>query len=156
MARIRSYLAQLTEGLPEQVAETSQFSRTHDTGLKIAGVGVDRKGERSTAWVETRTYGDVLVPLFEEHAEASGFLTDVTGDIEQPSKWRQGHVHEQLSPGALFRWTGTVRVFDASHMADSVRRLEGLVAAIAKLQPSAQRTKATGRTTPSSKSPMGR
>jgi hypothetical protein len=151
VARVRSYLAQLTEGLPDRVSEANEERSTHDTGLKLSGAGVARAASRSTRWEETRTYGDLLLPLFEEHAETLGFLTDVTGEIERAADWHAGIIHRRLEPGTLFRWTGPVRLFDATHMADSIHRFEHIVEAVTKLQPGghqASRGRGTsGRTT---------
>jgi hypothetical protein len=149
VSRLRSYLAQLTEGLPERVSEATERGRTHDIGMKVSDLGYQRAGIRTTRWEESRTYGDLLVPLFEEHAEAAGFLTDLTGDIEQAADWHSGQVHARLELGQLFRWAGLVRLFDAEHMADSVKRFEEMAKGVGKLQPggSSQQRKPSGRTT---------
>ncbi len=60
VGRVRSYLAQLTEGLPERVSEASDEGSTTDTGLKVSGLGVDRAAIRATRSEDTRTYGDLL------------------------------------------------------------------------------------------------
>lgn len=145
VGRIRSYLAQLTEGVPDHISEAAEQGSTHDAGLKVSGVGLGRAAARSTRWEETRTYGDLLVPLFEEHAESAGFLTDVTGDIEQVDGWQSGAVHHLFEPGKLFRWTGLVRLFDSTHMADSVRRFEEMSEAVVKLQSGQQPRRANER-----------
>lgn len=147
VGRIRSYLAQLTEGLPDRVSEASEEQSTHDMGLKLPGVGLERAASRSTRWEETRTYGDLLVPMFEEHAEGAGFLVDVTGQVETPDHWRRGEIHGLFEPGMILRWTGLVRLFDAAYMADSVGRFEQVTDAVSKLQPGRQQSSG-GRATP--------
>ena len=156
VGRVRSYLAQLTEGLPERVSEASEEGSTTDTGLKVSGLGVDRAAIRATRSEETRTYGDLLVTLFEEHAESAGFLADLTGEVERADDWHNGIVHQRLEPGTLFRWTGLTRLFDAAHMAESVRRFENIVDAVTKLHSGPQSVGGkSGRTTQPPTKPTG-
>src|SRR6266516_2924614 len=76
--RVRSYLAQLEQGLPERVQRVEEQTRRWALGAQFI-VGRAEAGKQSSAREQQdRTLSDLHFAIFEDVAEQVGFLTDVS------------------------------------------------------------------------------
>mgnify|MGYP001251288830 CR=1 FL=1 len=112
--RVRSLLAQLYKGVPEEEENLYQRSRKLTASIsKVFGVGGEIGGVFQEQ--EKRSLNDLHVTMLEEYAEAMGVLMDVSEVAAMPKNWKRGKLHSKLSEGALIRLESDVRVIDAAN-----------------------------------------
>lgn len=121
--RVRSLLAQLHEGAPEQVSVSEEKHRKWSAAL---GSALGLTGERSTSRgeVATRTLADLHFALFEDAAEQTGFLRDISDYASRAKNWNRSKLHRGLTEGDIIRATAPTRVVDPRHVAEQFRRLD--------------------------------
>jgi hypothetical protein len=113
--RVRSYLAQLEQGLPERVQRVEEKMRQWSVG---AGVMVGRAGtgrQSSSREQQDRTLSDLHFAIFEDVAEQVGFLTDVSDKVTTLEDWTTGRLHTSLQEGHAIRVTAPTRLTDGEH-----------------------------------------
>ncbi|WP_143544454.1 MULTISPECIES: DUF6414 family protein [unclassified Rhodococcus (in: high G+C Gram-positive bacteria)] len=119
--RVRSLLAQLYEGVPEQVKQSEESHKKWMVGLRGLGT-VLRESDSSAAAEETRALSDLHFAMFEEAAEATGFLTDVTDIASDPKRWKRSKLHRVLHEGDLVRFSAPTRIIDPRHITSTLQR----------------------------------
>jgi hypothetical protein len=114
--KVRSLLAQLADGVPEQRSLTDKTHATSGIGLK-AIVSHDRDwGSEDTV---QRSLADAVFPALEELLEAEGFLTDLSAELQSEAYWTSRSFRNQIGPGSFIRITAPAHLFDARFVARS-------------------------------------
>lgn len=115
--RVRSLLAQMSDGLPDEKATSKSRSFTLRAGLKLNGI---ERGQGSTS-SETLSLADLHVSLLEEAATALGMLPDLSERASKEKFWLRGKVRKSLEPGTLLRVTAPALIVDPSSIMNSLR-----------------------------------
>jgi len=79
--RVRSYLAQMEQGLPERVQQAEEGMRRWAAGVNLMALRAEAGGQSTGREQTERTLSDLHFAIFEEVAEAVGFLTDVSDQV---------------------------------------------------------------------------
>jgi hypothetical protein len=144
IARVRSLLAQMSEGVPEQLVAAMTRARDRRGGLNLPPVSFELKGGSEDRREETRSMSDMLFVLFEEAAESLGWLQDISDTAADPISWSSGELPSSLPPSAMIRVTGPTRLVDATHFSATLERFSSIMQMVMSLQP---QQGASGRTT---------
>jgi hypothetical protein len=113
LGRVRSLLSQLHQGVPDKIEEVNERLSRWDAGIKALGV-IDRAKQEIERSAETRTLGDLHFSMFEEAAEAAGFLLDVTEEASVASNWANGTIGRLAEDYKVLRVTCSTRILDAT------------------------------------------
>ncbi|GGS71766.1 DUF6414 family protein [Streptomyces griseoviridis] len=113
--RVRTLLAQLSSGLPEE----RRSERTQRWNASLAGIDGPRNEEGANEQ-EVRSLADLHVAMLEEVAEYSQMILDVSEVSARSKNWHRGRIHKALRPSSLIRVTGpTAIVYPASFAASA-------------------------------------
>ncbi|MGQ4360939.1 DUF6414 family protein [Streptomyces sp. SAS_272] len=113
--RVRTLLAQLSSGLPEE----RRSERTQRWNASLVGMD-GPKHEEGASEQEVRSLADLHVAMLEEVAEYSQMILDVSEVSARSKNWHRGRIHKALRPGSLIRVTGpAVIVYPASFAASA-------------------------------------
>jgi hypothetical protein len=123
IARVRSFLAQMSEGVPEQLVSAISSSHGRQGGLRLPPISFELTGGDQQRIEETRSLNDILFVLFEEAAESLGWLTDITDIASAPTSWTSGELQRLLPPSTIIRVTGGTRLIDATHVRTTLERV---------------------------------
>lgn len=119
--RVRSLLAQLYEGVPEQVKKSEEKHSKWQVGLRGLATALRESGSSSEG-EETRALSDLHFAMFEEAAEVTGFLRDITEETLDPRNWKRSRLHNMLVEGDLIRYTAPTRIIDPRHIAKTLEQ----------------------------------
>lgn len=115
--RVRSLLAQMSEGLPDEKATSTARSSRLRIGTKLAGFEGGRDGSQS----ETLELADLHVSMMEEAATSLGLLSDASERVQKEKFWLRGKVRAQLQPGMLLRVTAPTQLIDPNSLMSTLR-----------------------------------
>lgn len=140
--RVRSYLAQLHEGVPETATSRTQndagFEGEAEGGVPLVAKGkVAAKDHYVRGQDETKSLHHHAYTLFETHLSDSKRLRPVDAAFTE-TQWSP----TVFSDGEIVRVTGEVRIIDYGTVVDTVRGLPGFVTLMGRM------AKATGQGTP--------
>lgn len=127
IARVRSLLSQMANGAPDVVTERSARVRELYAGLALGPVSAGARQGRNAESEESRSLTDLHFSLFEESAEALGFLTDISDQVREESAWRAGKVASALEESQLIRMTAPVRLVDPAYFKESLDRIDVMI-----------------------------
>jgi hypothetical protein len=127
IARVRSLLSQMANGAPDVVTERSARVRELYAGLALGPISADARQGRNAGSEESRSLTDLHFALFEESAEALGFLTDISDYVREESAWRAGKVASSLEESQLIRVTSPVRLVDPAYLKQSLDRIDVMI-----------------------------
>jgi hypothetical protein len=121
--RVRSYLAQMEQGLPERVQQAEEGMRRWAAGVNLMAVRAEAGGQSAGREQTERTLSDLHFAIFEEVAEAVGFLTDVSDRVVDLDAWTSGRLHQSLQEGHAIRVTAPARLTDGEHIIALLQKL---------------------------------
>ena len=121
--RVRSYLAQMEQGLPERVQQAEEGMRRWAAGVNLMAVRAEAGGHSAGREQTERTLSDLHFAIFEEVAEAVGFLTDVSDRVVDLDAWTSGRLHQSLQEGHAIRVTAPARLTDGEHIIALLQKL---------------------------------
>jgi hypothetical protein len=127
IARVRSLLSQMANGAPDVVTERSARVRELYAGLALGPISAGARQGRNAESEESRSLTDLHFALFEESAEALGFLTDISDQVRDESAWRAGKVAGSLDESQLIRVTAPVRLVDPAYFKESLDRIDVMI-----------------------------
>ncbi|MHB8289435.1 MAG: DUF6414 family protein [Acidimicrobiales bacterium] len=133
IARVRSLLSQMANGAPDVVTERSARVRELYAGLALGPISAGARQGRNADSEEGRSLTDLHFALFEESAEALGFLTDISDQVRDASAWRAGTVAASLEESQLIRVTAPVRLVDPAYFKESLGRIDVMIEAVLPL-----------------------
>ncbi|MFJ4896983.1 hypothetical protein [Streptomyces sp. NPDC088727] len=113
--RVRTLLAQLSFGLPEE----RKSDRTRQWTVSLTGLDGPQHDEGSREQ-EVRSLAELHVAMLEDAAEYANMLLDVSEISRRPKNWNRGRIHRALNPGSLIRITApTSIIYPASFAASA-------------------------------------
>ena len=121
--RVRSYLAQLEQGLPERVQRVDEQMRRWAFGGQLMVARGEAGSQSSSREQQDRTLSDLHFAIFEDIAEQVGFLTDVSDRANELDEWTLGRLHNSLEEGQAIRITGPTRLTDGEHIIALLKKL---------------------------------
>jgi len=123
--RVRSLLAQMSEGLPDEKATSASRSSRLRLGTKLAGFESGRDGTQS----ERLALADLHVSMMEEAATSLGLLVEASERVRKEKFWLRGKVRAQLEPGMLLRVTAPTQLIDPSSLMATLRAFQTAIEA---------------------------
>ncbi|WP_405862844.1 hypothetical protein OG407_30495 [Streptomyces sp. NBC_01515] len=120
-ARVRTLLAQLSSGLPEE----RNSERTRQWTVSLTGLDGPQHDE-SSRHQEVRSLADLHVAMLEDAAEYANILLDVTEISKKPKNWNRGRIHKALNPGSLIRITAPTSTIYPASFATSAAAFDSL------------------------------
>jgi len=123
--RVRSLLAQMSEGLPDEKATSTTRSSRLRLGTKLAGFESGRDGSES----ERLALADLHVFMMEEAATSLGLLVEASERIRKEKFWLRGKVRARLEPGMLLRVTAPTQLIDPSSLMSTLRAFQRAIEA---------------------------
>lgn len=133
VARVRSLLAQLDEGVLEHVVRRQGSSATNDL-LALIGLKGIHQSNTSTVAEESRSVQDLLFTVFEEAVQSEGILRDLShDDVSLADDWETSAVHERLDEGEIVRFSTRVLVVDPHFVQGRFERYVALNDALAEM-----------------------
>lgn len=139
IGRVRSLLAQLEGGVPQQVVQRQEATKHRLARLGIGPLAVEGGSDKGGQQEETRSLQDLHFALFEESAEALDKLRDLSEELANPVAWQGGPAVEL---GQIIRVSGDTTIADGRHTAEQVERLASISSIVAALTESPQRGQA--------------
>jgi hypothetical protein len=134
--RIRSYLAQLEQGLPERVQRVEEQMRRWTLGAQVMVARAEAGRQSSSREQQDRTLSDLHFAIFEDVAEQAGFLTDISESASAIEEWTSGRLHALLQEGHAIRVTAPMRLTDGEHIIALLKKLAPAQASTALGSPS--------------------
>jgi hypothetical protein len=130
IARVRSFLAQMAEGVPEQLVSAVSSGRQRQGGLQLPPISFQATGSNNRQMEETRSLNDSLFMLFEEAAESLGWLRDISEEAADMDAWASGRLHQSLPASSIIRITSSTRLVDATHFRTTLERVVWIMQAV--------------------------
>jgi hypothetical protein len=130
IARVRSFLAQMAEGVPQQLVTAMSDTRQRQGGVQLPPFSLQIAGTNENRTEETRSLNDSLFLLFEEAAESLGWLVDISQEAAELESWTSGDLHRRLEPSSIIRVTGSTRLVDATHFRMTLERVLAIMQTI--------------------------
>lgn len=121
--RVRSLLAQMGDGLPDEKANTNSRSSRLRFGTRQAGLERERGGSQS----ETLALADLHVSMLEEAALALGLLADASDRVQKEKFWLRGKVRAELQPAMLLRITAPTQLIDPNSLMTTLRGFQAAI-----------------------------
>jgi hypothetical protein len=121
--RVRSYLAQLEQGLPERVQRVEEQMRKWTLGAQFMLGRAEAGKQSSSREQQDRTLSDLHFAIFEDVAEQVGFLSDVSDTADKLEEWTSGRLHDSLEEGHAIRITAPTRLTDGEHIIALLKKL---------------------------------
>jgi hypothetical protein len=121
-SRVRSYLAQLEQGLPERVQQAEEGMRRWTAGVSMMALHAEAGRQSSHREQTERTLSDLHFAIFEEVATSVGFLTDVSDRVVDLDAWTSGQLHASLQEGHVIRVTAPTRLTDGEHIIALIKK----------------------------------
>lgn len=133
VARVRSLLAQLDDGVLEHVVRRQGSSATNDL-LALIGLKGIHQSNTSTVAEESRSVQDLLFTVFEEAVQSEGILRDLShDDVSLADDWETSAVHERLDEGEIVRFSTRILVVDPHFVQGRFERYVALNDALAEM-----------------------
>jgi hypothetical protein len=126
-SRVRSYLAQLEQGLPERVQQAEEGMRRWTAGVNVMALHAEAGRQSSHREQTERTLSDLHFAIFEEVATSVGFLTDVSDRVMALDAWTSGQLHASLQEGHVIRVTAPTRLTDGEHIIALIKKFVPLM-----------------------------
>jgi len=120
--RVRSYLAQIEQGLPERVQQVEEGMGRWAAGVNVMAVHAEVARQSSDRQQTERTLSDLHFALFEEVATSIGFLNDISDLVIDLDAWTSGRLHESLQEGHVIRVTAPTRLTDGEHIIELIKK----------------------------------
>ncbi len=134
--KVRSLIAQLDEGVPEESRQAESQSKKSKFGSsRIFGY---ESGAGSEAVIQ-RSLLDAIFPRLEQVLEAEGALVDLSEELSEPGYWHE-KLRSDFPPGSIVRITGPARLFDARHAAEVLTGVSAALNGFLTLSPDTQIT----------------
>ena len=130
--KVRSLLAQLDGGVPEEMRRTDKTQATSGVGFRAIASHGREWGSEDTI---QRSLADAVFPTLEEQLEAEGFLTDLSADLRSEAYWSSRAFRMQVSPGSFVRITSPAHLFDARYIARSFSSFAASIGAFLEMFP---------------------
>lgn len=119
--RVRTLLAQLSSGLPEE--RKSEQTKKWTASLTDLGGPQHDEGVREQ---EVRSLADLHVAMLEEAAQYADMLLDVSEVSKKAKNWNRGRIHKALNPGSLIRVTAPTSIIYPASFAASATAMDSL------------------------------
>jgi hypothetical protein len=130
--KVRSLLAQLDGGVPEERRQTEKSQARSGIGVKaIASHGREWGTEDSVQ----RSLVDAVFPSLEEQLEAEGFLADLSAELQTEAYWSSRAFRAQTLPGSFVRVTAPAHLFDARYVAQSFSAFAAAIGGFLSMSP---------------------
>jgi hypothetical protein len=131
--RVKSFLAHMEGGLVEQTKAGQTDNVKADAQARLLGFGGG--GAYSHDWKreEQKSMQDVVFSLFEDTADAQGYITDATDDYYDPVKWTEGSIQSGLEPAQIVRITCEVQMLDGGLFESRLERYLAMADSLAKI-----------------------
>jgi hypothetical protein len=134
--RVRSYLAQLDEGVLESVVDRAGSDKGAKISAQLFGVGPEGSISGTSGREESRSMQDLTFSYFEENANSKGWILDLDESYSDPDSWDTSAVHDTLAEGQLIRVTSQAQVFDATFFRQRLDRLRAFSRAVIEVSSS--------------------
>ena len=121
-SRVRSYLAQMEQGIPERVQQVEEGMRRWAAGVNVMAFHAEAGRQASRQQQTERTLSDLHFAIFEEVATSVGFLTDISDRVIDLNAWTSGSLHESLQEGHVIRVTAPTRLTDGEHIIALIKK----------------------------------
>jgi hypothetical protein len=121
-SRVRSYLAQMEQGLPERVQQAEEGVRRWAAGVNVMAFHAEAGRQASRQEQTERTLSDLHFAIFEEVATSIGFLTDISDRVVDLDAWTSGSLHASLQEGHVIRVTAPTRLTDGEHIISLIKK----------------------------------
>ena len=121
-SRVRSYLAQMEQGLPERVQQAEEGMRRWAAGVNVMAFHAEAGRQASRREQTERTLSDLHFAIFEEVATSIGFLTDISDRVVDLDAWTSGRLHASLQEGHVIRVTAPARLTDGEHIIALIKK----------------------------------
>lgn len=119
-ARVRSLLGQLYQGVPDKVEKVSERLSRWGVGATI-GVAKGEGGRQSAnRQQETRSLAELHFAMFEEVAEAAGFLRDISDVATNSIRWENGFIRKHAPEGSIVRIEAPSTIVDGHYFSEIV------------------------------------
>jgi hypothetical protein len=115
-SRVRAYLAQMEDGLPDRVQAVEERLGRWAAGVSVMAMRAEVGRQSSTSQQTERTLSDLHFAIFEEVASSIGFLTDISDRVDNLDDWTSGALHHTLQEGHVIRVTAPTRLTDGEHI----------------------------------------
>lgn len=113
VARARSFLAQLDQGVVETAVSQTARSVTWDVGTAALAIRGARTSGSSTSTEESKSLQDLVFVIFEDIADSLGLIRTVDMDeVGDPSRWTSSQVHGEFAEGEMIRVFTPVLIVD--------------------------------------------
>lgn len=113
--RVRSLLAQIEDGVPEESRAITKDEKLNEMGVK------GFVGHRGSVAVEdqlSKSMADAIFPQLEEILESHGFLKDVSDLVCDAELWGNSEIQDKIPLGAMIRITSKGTLFDSRYVAE--------------------------------------
>jgi hypothetical protein len=124
--RVRSYLAQMEQGLPDRVQEAEEGTRRWAAGVNVLALRAEAGRQSSRREQTERTLSDLHFAIFEDVAETIGFLTDISDQVIDLDAWTSGRLHASLREGHVVRVTAPTRLTDGEHFIALIKKFTSI------------------------------
>ena len=121
-SRVRSYLAQMEQGLPERVQQAEEGMHRWAAGVNLMAFHAEAGRQTSRQEQTERTLSDLHFAIFEEVATSIGFLTDISDRVIDLDAWTSGSLHASLQEGHVIRVTAPARLTDGEHIIALIKK----------------------------------
>ncbi|MFJ8833338.1 hypothetical protein [Micromonospora aurantiaca] len=111
--KVRSLLAQIDGSVGEEVRITEKDQTKLTLGAKNFIARDKDTGAESSV---TRSLADGVFPALEEAMETSGYLVDLSNDLQDPDFWTES-LQDEYPAGSFVRITAPARLFDSLYVA---------------------------------------
>lgn len=145
--RVRSLLAQLEGGVLEEVRAEGGNTLEAEAQARIFGIGGRGGYSHESRTEESRSLQDITFAIFEDAADAQGWIFELDDSFSDSANWHSGRVHGRLQPGMLVRITCPLQLLDGGLFRSRVARLDKMADALVELnaQPNTSPTGGTNR-----------
>ena len=131
--RVRSYLAQMDEGVIEEVKSLRNNDVNTEVSARVFGIGGTGGYSHNWGTEESRSLQDLTLNLFLDAAEESAVLRDAADHTYEPTSWEDGSAQSSFVPGELVRATCELRLFDAALFRARMERFIRMMDALARI-----------------------
>ncbi|WP_153040554.1 hypothetical protein [Actinoplanes sp. TFC3] len=116
-------LGQLNQGVPDKVEEVSERLRRWGLGASVGFAKADAGRQSSNRQQETRSLAELHFAMFEEVAQATGFLHDISNVAKNSLKWENGAVQKFAPEGSIIRIEAPSTIIDGHYFSEVVGHL---------------------------------
>jgi hypothetical protein len=113
--KVRSFVAQIDGGVPEEARHTERSDRKSAGGIK--GFASHERDWGAEDYVH-KSLADGIFSDFEANLESLGLLRDMSVNLTEDEYWTDGGLREEAPSGSLVRITAPGAIFDARYVAN--------------------------------------